>query len=191
MKRRIWFTILVSVVLWQGTVAVAGPVSPADQKEILRSLTLTQHWIKQGDFNRAITRVDFEGMAEIVMAGYWDRMSQKEKNEITTFMKDLIREKFPIITQRLKLLKFGAITENGNQALCETLAVFEHATENKDQKIQIGLVKRGNEWKAVEVYILKEGFLAGLNEDKIRPILKRGGTLQEALAAGRLVFQEQ
>jgi hypothetical protein len=191
MKRQVWFTILVSVVLWQGTVAVAGPVSPADQKEILRSLTLTQHWVKQGDFNRAITRVDFEGMAEIVMAGYWDRMSQKEKNEITTFMKDLIREKFPIITQRLKLLKFGAITENGNQALCETLAVFEHATENKDQKIQIGLVKRGNEWKAVEVYILKEGFLAGLNEDKIRPILKRGGTLQEALAAGRLVFQEQ
>jgi hypothetical protein len=191
MKRQVWFTILVSVVLWQGTVAVAGPVSPADQKEILRSLTLTQHWVKQGDFNRAITRVDFEGMAEIVMAGYWDRMSQKEKNEITTFMKDLIREKFPIITQRLKLLKFGAITENGNQALCETLAVFEHATENKDQKIQIGLVKRGNEWKAVEVYILKEGFLAGLNEDKVRPILKRGGTIQEALATVRLVFQEQ
>ena len=191
MKRWIGLIIMLSVTLWQGAGITAAPVSPADQKEILRTLTLAQYWIKQGDYGRAITYVDFEGMAEIVMAGYWDRMSQKEKNEITTFMKDLIKEKFSIITQRLKLLKFGAITENGNQALCETLAVFEHATENKDQKVQIGLVKRGNEWKAVEVYILKEGFLAGINEDKVRPILKRGGTIQEALAAGKLLFQEQ
>ncbi len=177
--------------LWQGTGVMAAPVSPADQKEILRTLTLAQHWIKQGDYNRAVTFVDFEGMAEIVMAGYWDKMSQKEKDEITTFMKNLIKEKFPIITQRLKLLKFGAITENGNQVLCDTLAVLDQTTKNKDQKIQIGLVKRGNEWKGVEVYILKEGFLAGLNEDKVRPILKRGGTLEEALAAVKQLFQEQ
>ncbi len=69
MKRLVWFAILVFVMLWQGTVAMAGTVSPADQKEILRTLTLTQHWIKQGDYNRAIAYVDFEGMAEIVMAG--------------------------------------------------------------------------------------------------------------------------
>ena len=177
--------------LWRGTGVMAAPVSPADQKEILRTLTLAQYSIKQGDYNRAITDVDFEGMAQIVMAGYWDKMSQKEKNEITTFMKDLIKGKFPIITKRLKLLKFGAINENGNQVLCETLAVFDYPTENKDQKIQIGLVKRGSEWKGVEVYILREGFLAGLNEDKVRPILKRGGTIQEALDAVRLVFQER
>jgi hypothetical protein len=189
MKRQVWFTILVLILLWQGTGVVAAPVSPADQKEILRTLTLTQYWIKQGDYNRAITYVDFEGMAEIVMAGAWDKMSQKEKNEITTFMKDLIQEKFPIITQRLKLLKFGAVTGNGNQVLCETLAVFDHTTDNKDQKFQIGLVKRGNEWKSVELYILREGFLAGLNEDKVRPILKRGGSTQEALAAIRVLFQ--
>ena len=190
-KRRVWLIILLSVMLWQGTGIMAAPVSPADQKEILRTLTLAQYWIKKGDYNRAITYVDFEGMAEIVMAGYWDRMSQKEKDEITTFMKNLIKEKFPIITKRLKWLQFGAITQNGNQAMCETLAVFDHTTENKDQKIQIGLVKRGNDWKGVEVYILREGFLAGLNEDKVRPILKRGGTIQEALAAVRLLFQEQ
>jgi hypothetical protein len=177
--------------LSQGSGIMAAPVSPADQKEILRTLTLAQYWIKKGDYNRAITYVDFEGMAEIVMAGYWDRMSQKEKDEITTFMKNLIKEKFPIITKRLKLLQFGAITQNGNQTICDTLAVFDHTTENKDQKIQIGLVKRGNEWKGVEVYILREGFLAGLNEDKVRPILKRGGTIPEALAAVRLLFQEQ
>ena len=133
--------------LWQGTGVMAAPVSPADQKEILRTLTLAQHWIKQGDYSRAITYVDFEGMAEIVMAGYWDRMSQEEKNEITTFMKNLIKEKFPIITQRLKLLQFGAITEDGNQAMCETLVVFDHTTENKEEKIHIGLVKRGNDWR--------------------------------------------
>ena len=190
MKQRICLIISLSVLLWQGTGIMAASISPADQKEILRTLTLAQHWIKKGDYNRAITFVDFEGMGEIVMAGYWDKMSEKQKNEIITFMKDLIREKFPIITQRLKLLQFGAITENGNQAMCETLAVLDRTTENKDQKIQIGLVKRGNEWKGVEVYILKEGFLAGLNEDKVRPILKRGGTIQEALAAVRQVFQE-
>jgi hypothetical protein len=189
-KRRAWLVILL-VMLWQGTGIMAAPVSPGDEKEILRTLTLAQHWIKQGDYNRAITYVDFEGMAEIVMAGYWDRMAPKDKNEITTFMRNLIKEKFPVITRRLKLLKFGAITGNGNQVLCEALAVLDHTTENKDQKIQIGLLKRGNEWKAVEVYILKEGFLAGLNEDKVRPILKRGGTIQEALAAVRQVFQEQ
>jgi len=189
MKRWVWLILSLSIILWRGTGIMAAPVSPADQKEILRTLTLAQHWIKQGDYNRAITYVDFEGMAEIVMGGYWDKMAQKEKNEITTFMKNLIKEKFPIITQRLKLLKFGAITENGNQVMCETVAVFDHTTENKDQKIQIGLVKRGNEWKGVEVYILKEGFLAGLNEDKVRPILKRGGNIQEALDAVRLVFQ--
>ena len=191
MKRWACLIISLSVMLCWGTGIMAATVSPADQKEILRTLTLAQYWIKQGDYNRAITYVDFEGMAEIVMAGYWDRISQKEKNEITTFMKNLIREKFPIITQRLKLLKFGAINENGNQVLCETLAVFDYTTENKDQKIQIGLVKRGNEWKAVEIYILREGFLAGLNEDTVRPVLKRGGTIQEALAAVRMLFQEQ
>jgi len=189
-KRWVWLVILL-VMLWEGTGIMAAPVAPADQKEILRTLTLAQHWIKQGDYNRAITYVDFEGMAEIVMAGYWDRMAPKDKNEITTFMKNLIKEKFPVITRRLKLLKFGAITGNGNQVLCEALAVLDHTTQNKDQKIQIGLIKRGSEWKAVEVYILKEGFLAGLNEDKVRPILKRGGTIQEALAAVRQVFQEQ
>jgi hypothetical protein len=191
MKRWVCLIILLLVMLWRGTGIMAAPVSPADQKEILHTLTLAQYWIKQGDYNRAITYVDFEGMAEIVMAGTWDRMSQKEKDEITTFMKDLIKEKFPMITQRLKLLKFGAITGNGNQVMCETLVVFDHTTENKDQKIQIGLVKRSNEWKSVELYILREGFLAGLNEDKVRPILKRGGTTQEALAAVRLLFQEQ
>jgi hypothetical protein len=177
--------------LWRGTGIMAASVSPADQKEILRTLTLAQYWIKKGDYNRAITYLDFEGMGEIVMAGYWDKMSQKEKNEIITFMKNLIREKFPTITQRLKLLQFGAITENGNQAMCETLAVLDRTTENKDEKIHVGLVKRGSEWKAVEVYILKEGFLAGLNEDTVKPILKRGGTIQEALDAVRLVFQGQ
>jgi len=190
-KRRVGFIIILLVMLWHGAGIVTAAVSPADQKEILRTLTLAQYWIKKGDYNRAIAFVDFEGMAEIVMAGYWDKMSEKEKDEITTFMKNLIKEKFPIITQRLKLLKFGAITENGNQVLCDTLAVLDQTTQNKDQKIQIGLVKRGNEWKGVEVYILKEGFLAGLNEDKIRPILKRGGTLEEALAAVRRLFQEQ
>ena len=190
MKRRVSLIVFLFVMFWHGAGIRAAPVSPADQKEILRTLTLAQYWIKKGDYNRAITFVDFDGMAEIVMAGYWDRMSQKEKNEITTFMKNLIKEKFPIITQRLKFLQFGAITENGNQAMCEALAVFDHTTENKDQKIQIGLIKRANEWKAVEVYILKEGFLAGLNEDKVRPILKRGGTIQEALDAVRLIFKE-
>jgi len=191
-NRRVGLIIIVLLVmLWHGTGMMAAPVSPADQKEILRTLTLAQHWIKKGDYNRAIAFVDFEGMAEILMAGYWDKMSEKDKNEITAFMKNLIKEKFPIITQRLKLLKFGAITENGNQVLCDTLAVLDQMTQNKDQKIQIGLVKRGNEWKGVEVYILKEGFLAGLNEDKVRPILKRGGTLEEALAAVRRLFQEQ
>jgi len=191
-RRRVGLVILLLLAtLWQGTGIMAAPVAPADQKEILRTLTLAQYWIKKGNYDRAITYLDFEGMAEIVMAGYWDKMSQKEKNEIITFMKNLIREKFPIITQRLKLLQFGAITENGNHVMCEALAVLDHTTENKDQKIQIGLVKRGSEWKAVEVYILKEGFLAGLNEDKVRPILKRGGTIQEALAAVRLLFREQ
>jgi len=75
--------------------------------------------------------------------------------------------------------------------MCETLAVLDRTTENKDEKIHIGLVKRGSEWKAVEVYILREGFLAGLNEDTVKPILKRGGTIQEALDAVRLVFQGQ
>ena len=191
MKQWVGFILVLLVMVWQGNGIAAAPVSPADEKEILRTLTLAQHWIKQGDYTRAITYVDFEGMAEIVMAGYWDKMSQKEKNEITTFMKNLIREKFPVITRRLKLLKFGAMTDNGNQVLCEALAVLDHTTENKDQKVQIGLIKRGSEWKAVEVYILKEGFLAGLNEDKVRPILKRGGTIQEALDAVRLVFQGQ
>jgi len=190
MKRWAWSILLLSFMLSQGTEMMAAPVSPADQKEILRSLTLTQHWIKKGDYNRAITYVDFEGMAEIIMAGYWDRMSQKEKNETTTFIKNLIKEKFPIITRRLKWLQFGVITEKGNQAMCETIAVLDHTTENKDQKIQIGLVKRGNEWKGVEVYILGEGFLAGLNEDKVRPILKRGGTIQEAFDAVRLLFEK-
>jgi hypothetical protein len=191
MKQWVGFILVLLVMVWQGSGIAAAPVSPADEKEILRTLRLAQHWIKQGDYTRAITYVDFEGMAEIVMAGYWDKMSQKEKNEITTFMKNLIREKFPVITRRLKLLKFGAMTDNGNQVLCEALAVLDHTTENKDQKIQIGLIKRGNEWKAVEVYILKEGFLAGLNEDRVRPILKRGGTIPEALAAVKQLFQEQ
>jgi hypothetical protein len=190
-KRRVGFIIILLVILWHGTGITAAPISQADQKEILRTLTLAQYWIKKGDYNRAIAYVDFEGMAEILMAGYWDKMSQKEKNDITTFMKNLIKEKFPIITKRLKLLQFGVISENGNQVVCDTLAVFDHTTENKDQKIQIGLIKRGSEWKGVEVYILKEGFLAGINEDKVRPILKRGGTIQEALAAIRLLFQEQ
>jgi len=190
-KRRVGFIMLLWVMVWQGSGIAAAPVSPSDEKEILRTLTLAQHRIKQGDYNRAITYVDFEGMAEIVMAGYWDRMSPKDKDEITTFMKTLIKEKFPVITRRLKLLKFGAITGNGSQVRCEALAVLDHTTENKDQKIQIGLIKRGNEWKAVEVYILKEGFLAGLNEDRVRPILKRGGTIPEALAAVKQLFQEQ
>ncbi len=190
MKRWVWLILFVSFLLSRGTDVMAAPVSPADQKEILRSLTLAQHWIKKGDYNRAVTYVDFEGMAEIIMAGYWDRMSQKEKNEVTTFIKNLIKEKFPIITRRLKWLQFGAITEKGNQAMCETIAVLDQTTENKDQKIQIGLVKRGSEWKGVEVYILGEGFLAGLNEDKVRPILKRGGTVQEALDAVRLLFEK-
>ncbi len=106
-------------------------------------------------------------------------------------MKNLIQEKFPIITRRLKLLQFGAITSNGAQAVCETLVVLDRTTENKDEKIQIGLVKRGNDWRGVEIYILRECFLAGLNEDKVRPILKRDGTIQEALDAVRLVFQER
>jgi hypothetical protein len=190
MKRRKWLVMFVCVLLWKGAWIMAAPVSPSDQKEILRTLTLAQHWIKKGDYGRAITFVDFEGMAEIVMAGYWEKMSQNEKDEMTTFIKTLIKEKFSIITQRLKLLQFGGITQHGNQALCDTLAVFDHVTGNKDQKIQIGLVKRGTEWKGVEVYILREGFLAGLNEDKVRPVLKRGGTVQEALAAVRLLFQE-
>ena len=191
MKRRGWLIIILLVMLWPGTGIIAAPVSPSDQKEILRTLTLAQYWIKKGDYNRAVAYLDFEGMGEIVMAGYWDKMSQKQKNEIITFMKNLIREKFSIITQRLKWLQFGAITENGYQAMCETLVVFDRTTENKDQKIQIGLVKRGNEWKSVEIYILREGLLAGLNEDTVRPILKRGGTIQEALDAVRLVFQGQ
>jgi hypothetical protein len=191
MKRRVWLIILLSVMLLHGTGIMAAPVSPPDQKEILRTLTLAQYWIKKGDYNRAITYLDFEGMGEIVMAGYWDKMSQKQKNEIITFMKNLIKEKFPTITQRLKFLQFGAITGNGTQAMCETLAVFDRTTENKDEKIHVGLVKRGSEWKAVEVYILREGFLAGLNEDTVKPILKRGGTIQEALDAVRLVFQGQ
>ena len=191
MKRRVGLIILLLVMLLHGTGIMAAQVPPADQKEILRTLTLAQYWIKKGDYNRAVAYLDFEGMGEIVMAGYWDKMSQKQKNEIITFMKNLIREKFSIITQRLKWLQFGAITENGYQAMCETLVVFDRTTENKDEKIHVGLVKRGSEWKAVEVYILREGLLAGLNEDTVRPILKRGGTIQEALDAVRLLFQGQ
>jgi len=190
-KRRVGLIILLLVMLLHGTGIMAAQVPPADQKEILRTLTLAQYWIKKGDYNRAVAYLDFEGMGEIVMAGYWDKMSQKQKNEIITFMKNLIREKFSIITQRLKWLQFGAITENGYQAMCETLVVFDRTTENKDEKIHVGLVKRGSEWKAVEVYILREGLLAGLNEDTVRPILKRGGTIQEALDAVRLLFQGQ
>jgi hypothetical protein len=157
----LWMLLCLGFTIPASADVVPGDVITKDNWEKVQGLVPDPvlNWIKKGDYERAIAFVDFEGMAEIVMAGYWDKMSQKDKNEIMTFMKDLIKEKFPIITHRLKLLKFGAITENGNQVLCDTLAVIDQTTQNKDQKIQIGLVKRGNEWKGVEVYILKEGFL--------------------------------
>lgn len=168
----------------------AAPVSPADARGIKKTLYSARYWIKRGNYSRAIQYIDFTSMAQIVMDGYWDNMSASQKTQMITFMKNLIKEKFPIITRRLKWLKFGKITMMGDTALCETLAVFDRTVENKDQKIHIGLKKRNGAWKGVEVYILMEGFLEGLNTDKVRPIMKRGGTIQEAMMAIRMVFSE-
>lgn len=183
---------LLFLVIFFGLAAglVAAPLSPEDDREIKKVLYSARYWIKQGDYPKAIAFLDFEGMAEIVMDGYWDSMSDDQKQQITTFMKELIREKFPIITQRLKWLDFRATKMVGTTVLCETIAVFDKTVENKDQKIHIGLKKRNGVWRGVEVYILMEGFLEGLNTDKIKPIMNRGGSIQEAMAAIRLVFSQ-
>jgi ABC-type transporter MlaC component len=158
----------------------------------MRTLAGARYWLKKGNYNRAITFLDFESMAKIVMDGYWDDMSYEQKQKMISFMKNLIREKFPVITKRLKWLRFGKITMMGSTALCETVAVFDKTVENQDQKIHIGLKKQPNgTWKGVEVYIVMEGFLNGLNQDTVRPIMSNGGSIDQAMTAIRRVFEER
>ncbi len=184
---------LILIILCGPVVSVhSATVSVADRQSIMRTLAGARYWIKKGDYNRAITFLDFQGMAKIVMDGYWDDMSYEQKQKMISFMKKLIREKFPVITKRLKWLRFGNIKSMGSMALCETVAVFDKTVENQDQKIHIGLKKQSDgTWKGVEVYIVMEGFLDGLNKDTVRPIMSNGGSIDQAMAAIRKVFEER
>lgn len=167
----------------------AAALTAADTREINKALVSSRTWIKQGNYDKALFYADFEEMGKILMKGYWNKLSQNEKNDITAFMKDILRSKFNVIQKRLAGLKFNAPRIEDGKMLCRTVVVFDRSVDKKDQVVDIYLVKKPSGWKLVDVYIIGEGFISGLNEDKVRPIMKKGGSISDVKNSVKAVFE--
>ena len=169
--------------------AKAAALTGADIKEINKALVSARTWIKQGNFEKALFYTDTEEVGKILMKGYWDKLSQNEKNDITSFMKDTLKTKFHIIQKRLAGLKFNNPRVDEGKVLCRTVVVFDRSVDKKDQVVDIYLVKKATGWKLVDIYIIGEGFISGLNEDKVRPIMKKGGKIADVKNSIKVVFE--
>jgi ABC-type transporter MlaC component len=189
MKIKSLLILLVSLLLFSISDAKAAALNAGDIKDINKALVSARTWIKQGNYEKAMFYTDFEEVGKILMKGYWDKLSQNDKNEITSFMKNTLKTKFHIIQKRLAGLKFNNPRIDEGKVLCRTVVVFDRSVDKKDQVVDIYLVKKSTGWKLVDIYILGEGFISGLNEDKVRPIMKKSGKISDVKNTIKVVFE--
>ncbi|HQO40442.1 MAG TPA: ABC transporter substrate-binding protein [Spirochaetota bacterium] len=161
------------------TFFAADAVVASDQGDVSAAVKTILNSIRYGRHDNAMTLVDVEAVCRTLMGSYWAKMTPAEKDELKTNVDILIRKlSFPEgekLFQHLDAVLYGKPVIKGNKARCKATIVVHRDYKKQETAIDFELSKNSGRWKVVEMYILGEGIFAGIYEDEISPVLKKGG----------------
>jgi ABC-type transporter MlaC component len=158
---------------------VSDTVIASDSGDVSVTVKTILNSIRYGRHDNAMSLVDVDSVCKTLMGSYWDKMTPAEKNELKQNVDILIRKiSFPEgekLFQHLDAVLYGKPVIKGNKARCKATIVVHRNYKKQETAIDFELSKSSGTWRVVEMYILGEGIFAGIYEDEISPVLKKGG----------------
>ncbi|HPS57727.1 MAG TPA: ABC transporter substrate-binding protein [Spirochaetota bacterium] len=158
---------------------VTDTVIASDSGDVSVTVKTILNSIRYGRHDNAMTLVDVEAVCRTLMGSSWDKMTPAEKDELGKNVDILIRKiSFPEgekLFQHLDAVLYGKPVIKGKKARCKATIVVHRDYKKQETAIDFELSKSSGKWKVVEMYILGEGIFAGIYEDEISPVLKKGG----------------
>lgn len=158
---------------------VSDTVIASDSGDVSVTVKTILNSIRYGRHDNAMTMVDVEAVCKTLMGTYWSKMTPAEKDELKNNVDILIRKlSFPEgekLFQHLDAVLYGKPVIKGNKARCKATIVVHRDYKKQETAIDFELSKSSGKWKVVEMYILGEGIFAGIYEDEISPVLRKGG----------------
>jgi phospholipid transport system substrate-binding protein len=169
-------TLALSVVC--GLVPAFAQATPLDA-EVQKPLKVLINGIRYGKTDLAAKQISFAGMAQRVLAPEWASVSPEQRDELAKGFETIIRkDTFVKAKDQFKYLDailFASARLEGTDAHCPTTIVVHHELKKMETVIDFVLEKVGGAWKVVDMVIMKESTIAGIREDDVAPLLKKGG----------------
>lgn len=184
-------TILTVITIFLNAVS---PVFADDAADVGETVKTVMNSIRYGRHDMAAKQIDFNGISRIIMGSHWDTMSRTDQDELTANIEILIKKiSFPegkkMFTHLDAILYGKPKIVNSNRARCKATIVVHRNYKKQENVIDFELVKTSGKWKISEMYILGEGIFAGIYEDEVSPILKKGGVPEVMKAIRNKVAQ--
>ncbi len=187
--KRLYISFLITTLLFSITI----PVSADDFQSAEETVKTVMNSIRYGKHDLAAKQIDFEGISRIVMGTYWDTMSKNDQVELAANIEILIKKiSFPEgkkMFKHLDAVLYDKPKIKDNKARCKATIVVHRNYKKQENVIDFELVKKESKWKISEMYILGEGIFAGIYEDEVNPILKKGGVPEVMKAIRKKVAQ--
>ncbi len=187
--KRLFISFITTSLLFSVTI----PLSAEDGQNAEETVKTVMNSIRYGKNDMAAQQIDFNGISKIVMGTYWDTMSKADQDELVKNIEILIKKiSFPEgkkLFKHLDAILYDKPKVKDNKARCKATIVVYRNYKKQENIIDFELVKKGNKWKISEMYILGEGIFAGIYEDEVSPILKKGGVPEVMKAIRKKVSQ--
>jgi phospholipid transport system substrate-binding protein len=189
MLKRISISFITIAILFSVNVSLFAD-DAADVEETVKTV---MNSIRYGKQNMAAKQIDFDGISKIIMGTYWETMSKSDQSELIKNIEILITKiSFPEgkkMFKHLDAILYGKPKISDNMARCKATIVVHRNYKKQENVIDFELVKKDGKWKITEMYIIGEGIFAGIFEDEVKPILKKGGVPEVMRAIRKKVSQ--
>jgi len=164
------------------TLLVAAPASaaPASAKQVKKTLKTLITAIRYAKYDLAAKQLDVGEMVERLMADSWKKLSDADKQEMTTDFEKILRltsfVKGHEMFEHLDAVLYDEPRDEDGTAKCKSTIVVHRNYKKTEIVIDWVLHQEGGSPRIYDIVMLGESTLDGIREDQVEPLLEDGGT---------------
>ena len=148
-------------------------------KEIQKTIKILVNAVRYGKGKLAHQQLDYMEMGKIIMGPYWKEMTAVQQKKLAAGIKNINnKSSFPKskkVFKHLSNIIYQKPRVKKGKKLCKTVIIVYQNYKKKEYVIDFQLKKSKGKWKIIEMYMLGEGSLAGIHQDQVKPLYKKGG----------------
>jgi phospholipid transport system substrate-binding protein len=158
---------------------LAGSANAGPKEDVTKPLKALINSVRYEKDLLALKNLSGEEQGKFLVGEQWAKGTEAQKKEFITLFHTLFAKiAFPKIRENFKNLDtvlYEEPTVEGDRAKVGSTILINHPLKKQELKVKYDLLKEKGGYKVIDVAVLGDSMLKGIQEDQVQPILKEGG----------------